>query len=107
MKTRSVHMDFHYEENFGEGVLPEAYERLLLDAMQGDASLFARSDEIELSWKLVDEIQEEHAHSEKANLAFYEPGSWGPKEANELMALEGRIWYCDCVGHDGVVASVE
>ncbi|MFN2230780.1 MAG: glucose-6-phosphate dehydrogenase, partial [Anaerolineae bacterium] len=58
MKTRSVDMDFHYDDDFAAESLPEAYERLLLDAIQGDASLFARADEIELAWGLIDPIIE-------------------------------------------------
>ena len=57
MRTSPVDMEFHYSDRFGEHLLPEAYERLLLDAIQGDASLFARSDEVELAWALVDPIR--------------------------------------------------
>ncbi len=64
--------------------LPEAYERLLLDAMQGDAALFARADEIELAWGIVDPILASWQEPDAAPLAMYEPGSWGPVEADEL-----------------------
>jgi glucose-6-phosphate 1-dehydrogenase len=96
MHTRSVDMEFHYDEGFGEGTLPEAYERLLLDAMQGDASLFARGDEIELAWCLIDPIHDGWAGSAAPHLAVYEPGSWGPVEADELLKQEGRAWLLGC-----------
>jgi glucose-6-phosphate 1-dehydrogenase len=97
MRTRPVDMEFHYSEDFTEA-LPEAYERLLLDAMQGDASLFARGDEIELAWSIVDPILEGWAQA--ADLpAVYEPGSWGPAEADDLLAEEGRTWLLGCGEH--------
>ncbi len=96
MSTRSVDMKFQYAEDFGEGVLPEAYERLLLDSMQGDASLFARSDEIELAWNLIDAIAAGWQQPDASPLASYKPGSWGPKEADELLAQSGRSWIQGC-----------
>ncbi|UCC61785.1 MAG: glucose-6-phosphate dehydrogenase [Anaerolineae bacterium] len=99
MRTRSVDMEFHYAEDFGAGVLPEAYERLLLDAMQGDASLFARADEIELAWGIIDPILAAWQQPDALPLAFYEPGSWGPAEADELLAQDGRAWVQRCAGH--------
>ena len=57
MRMRSVEMEFHFGDEFGKAALPDAYERLLLDALAGDASLFARADEIELSWQIIDPIQ--------------------------------------------------
>ena len=96
MRTRPVDMEFHYAEDFGADALPEAYERLLLDAMQGDASLFARADEIELAWKLVDPILAAWEQSDAPPLAHYEPGSWGPAEADEFLARSGRAWHYGC-----------
>jgi glucose-6-phosphate 1-dehydrogenase len=96
MRTQTVDMDFRYDDDFG-GDLPEAYERLLLDTLQGDASLFARSDEIELSWQVVDPILEGWEQG-LASLAFYEPGSWGPREADELLARDGSVWMAGCTG---------
>jgi glucose-6-phosphate 1-dehydrogenase len=99
MRARSVDMEFHYAEDFGAAALPEAYERLLLDAMQGDASLFARGDEIELAWSIIDPILDTWAAPGAAPLAAYEPGSWGPEEAAALLAEEGREWLADCGRH--------
>ena len=94
MRTQTVDMDFRYGDDFG-GDLPDAYERLLLDTLQGDASLFARSDEIELSWRVVDPILQGWEQG-LAPLAFYEPGSWGPREADELLARDGSVWMAGC-----------
>jgi glucose-6-phosphate 1-dehydrogenase len=99
-ETRSVDMEFHYRESFGGLALPEAYERLLLDALRGDASLFARSDEIELAWGLVDPVIQGCMGSEAAPLTAYEPGSWGPPEAGELLARDGRVWRMGCAEHE-------
>jgi len=99
MRTRSVDMEFHYAEDFGATALPEAYERLLLDAMQGDASLFARADEIELAWGLIDPILADWERPDAPPLAFYEPGSWGPSEADDFLARDSRAWYHGCGGH--------
>jgi glucose-6-phosphate 1-dehydrogenase len=93
-------MEFHYAEDFGAGALPEAYERLLLDAMQGDASLFARADEIELAWGIVDPILAGWAGADAPPLASYEPGGWGPVEADELLSEDGRAWIWGCGGHE-------
>jgi glucose-6-phosphate 1-dehydrogenase len=102
MRTRSTDMEFHYAEDFGTTALPEAYERLLLDAMQGDASLFARGDEIELAWGIVDPILsgwEQREAAQSPPVAIYEPGSWGPAEADEFLAREGRAWLLGCGEH--------
>ena len=95
MRSRSVDMSFFHAEGFGNASLPEAYERLLLDALQGDASLFARADEIELAWSLIDPIISATA-SRKDRLPQYVPGNWGPSVADELLARDGRQWYPCC-----------
>jgi glucose-6-phosphate 1-dehydrogenase len=100
MRTRAVDMEFHYAEDFGAGALPDAYERLLLDALQGDASLFARADGIELAWRLIDSILSHWQEPEGSPLTFYEPGSWGPPEADDLLARDGRSWLYYCGRHD-------
>jgi glucose-6-phosphate 1-dehydrogenase len=92
-------MDFHHDEGFGAGALPDAYERLLLDAIQGDASLFARADEIELAWSLIDPILADWRAGPKESLCHYDPGSWGPAEADAFLATDGRSWYHGCGRH--------
>lgn len=92
-KLRSVDMEFHYEDTFGKSALPEAYERLLLDTMTGDAALFTRADEVETAWRLIDPIaQAWEASPTDKPLPSYEPHSWGPQEAEEMLAHEGRKW---------------
>jgi glucose-6-phosphate 1-dehydrogenase len=94
MRTRPVDMEFHYAEDFGASALPDAYERLLLDAIQGDASLFARADEIELAWGLIDPLVAASEEPGAPPPASYEVGSWGPAEADAFLAGEGRSWLC-------------
>jgi glucose-6-phosphate 1-dehydrogenase len=84
-------MEFHYADSFGKTALPESYERLLLDTMTGDASLFTRADEVETAWGLIDPIISAW-EAQKQPLAFYEPGTWGPSEADALLARDGRAW---------------
>ena len=76
--------------------LPDAYERLLLDALAGDASLFTRSDEIEACWRLVDPVIQGWEQEGIPDLLSYPQGSWGPAEADELLAREGRRWRMGC-----------
>jgi glucose-6-phosphate 1-dehydrogenase len=91
-RIEPVKMDFHYGTSFGKPS-PEAYERLLLDAMSGDATLFARRDEVEEAWAFIDPIEEGwQAKRNAPELFFYPAGSWGPKEADDLLARDGRAW---------------
>jgi glucose-6-phosphate 1-dehydrogenase len=91
-RIEPVKMDFHYGTSFGKAS-PEAYERLLLDAMSGDATLFARRDEVEEAWAFIDSIEEAwHAKKDAPGLFFYPAGSWGPEEADDLLARDGRAW---------------
>ncbi len=90
MQIRTVHMDFLYGGAFREG-LPEAYERLVLDAMLGDATLFTREDEVEEQWKLVDAIVGAW-HRDRPVFPNYEAGSWGPSAADDLLHRDGRSW---------------
>ncbi len=92
-------MEFHYRSGFEGLVLPDAYERLLLDALNGDASLFARSDEIELAWRLVDPVITGWNTAGAPPLTSYEPGSWGPDEAAAFLARDGRRWWHACSDH--------
>lgn len=92
VRIEPVKMDFHYGTSFGKAS-PEAYERLLLDAMSGDATLFARRDEVEQAWQFIDGIEHAwHQNPEPPPLCEYVSGSWGPKEADELLARDGREW---------------
>ncbi len=95
-EMRSVDMDFHYSTSF-KGTLPDAYERLLLDALAGDASLFNRSDSIEACWRLVDPVNQGWGQAGAPELAIYASGSWGPASAEELMSRDGRIWRLGCL----------
>ena len=88
MEVRDVAMDFLYGEAFTEAS-PEAYERLILDVLIGDATLFPRNDEVEASWKVIDPLEEFWAG--KAPY-LYRAGEWGPKEADEMLARDGREW---------------
>jgi len=97
-EMRSVNMEFHYADSFRPRAVPEAYERLLLDALHGDASLFTRSDGIELAWKFIDPILKGWA-SPATPPAEYEPGRWGPAEADELLTRDGRAWLRGCGQH--------
>ena len=96
MRTLPVDMEFHYSELADRYELPEAYERLLIDTIHGDQSLFTRSDEIELAWNTVDPML--HASTPPCS---YEMGTWGPKEAEAFITQDGRIWELGCVarGH--------
>ncbi len=92
MRIDEVRMDFNYSTSFGKEP-PEAYERLLLDAITGDSTLFARRDEVELAWSLVDPIAEAWGAERNApEPAFYEAGTWGPAEADRLLEADGRRW---------------
>ncbi|MBK9265332.1 MAG: glucose-6-phosphate dehydrogenase [Polyangiaceae bacterium] len=89
MSMRNVAMDFRYGTAFGSST-PEAYERLILDAMRGDATLFTRADEVEAQWGFIDPIIEGWREHD-APVTSYEAGSWGPREADRLLA-PGDTW---------------
>jgi glucose-6-phosphate 1-dehydrogenase len=90
-ELRPVNMVFQYGTAFNIQ-LPEAYERLLLDAMLGDRTLFIRRDEVEAAWRIVDQIVAGWERQQVQSLPDYEAGSWGPAEANMLVAADGRAW---------------
>lgn len=90
MQVRDVTMDFGYGHAFTEAS-PEAYERLILDVLLGDPPLFPRHEEVELSWKILDPI-EKFWSEQRGPLESYEPGSWGPSSADELLERDGRTW---------------
>jgi len=89
-RVRSVSMDFFYGAAFLEET-PEAYERLLLDALLGDPTLFIRSDEVAQAWRIVDPVLEAFEEGDLP-LARYEAGTWGPPEADALLDRDGRRW---------------
>ncbi|MCC7519329.1 MAG: glucose-6-phosphate dehydrogenase [Verrucomicrobiae bacterium] len=84
-------MHFHYREDFAR-YLPEAYERLLVDALTGESTLFTRHDEVEHAWRLVDALRAAWSEEKRGELPTYKPGSMGPAEAEELLARDGRRW---------------
>jgi glucose-6-phosphate 1-dehydrogenase len=88
---RDVAMDFRYGSSFGSNT-PEAYERLLLDAMRGDATLFTRRDEVEEQWSWMDHVFDAWNASGNAPPPIYDSGSWGPEAAEDLLAKDGRRW---------------
>jgi glucose-6-phosphate 1-dehydrogenase len=89
-QVRDVTMDFGYGHAFTEAS-PEAYERLILDVLLGDPPLFPRHEEVELSWRILDPVEEFWA-AQGGPLEQYDPGSWGPPSADELLARDGRVW---------------
>ncbi len=91
MRLGQVKMDFRYGSSFGTPS-PEAYERLLLDAMLGDSTLFIRSDEVEYSWRLISPLLDRWRSEPAAPLPTYEAGTWGPPEADALFAGTGGKW---------------
>jgi glucose-6-phosphate 1-dehydrogenase len=91
MRTTTVNMDFCYQRAFGVEP-PDAYEMLLLDVMQGDATLFIRGDEAEAQWRLIEPIEDVWANQDSPPLATYEAGSDGPPEADEMLKRNGHGW---------------
>jgi glucose-6-phosphate 1-dehydrogenase len=91
MVLRPVTMDFRYGSTFG-GSGPEAYERLILDALLGDPTLFARADEVSAAWRFMNPILEEWERERLTDLPVYPAGTWGPPAAFELIERDGRAW---------------
>ena len=89
MEVRDVSMDFNYGSSFTEAS-PEAYERLILDVLLGDPPLFPTTREVELSWEILDPIEQYWATLGQPQP--YRAGTWGPKEADEMLARDGRMW---------------
>ena len=95
--VRPVRMNFSYDSEFG-AYTPEAYERLLLEAMLGDATLFIRRDEVETAWQIVDSIRKGWEGKSLSNREFYAAGTWGPVAADDLLAQSGHVWHEPQVG---------
>jgi len=91
IQIRPVRMHFSYDSEFG-AYTPEAYERLLLDAIEGDATLFIRRDELETAWAIVDPIREGWSKKSLSDGDFYSAGSWGPAAADALLATRNHAW---------------
>jgi glucose-6-phosphate 1-dehydrogenase len=89
MEVRDVTMDFSYGESFLESS-PEAYERLILDVLIGEAPLFPRHEEVELAWKILDPVEEFWANQPQPDQ--YPAGTWGPASADAMLAGDGRVW---------------
>jgi glucose-6-phosphate 1-dehydrogenase len=89
IEVRTVDMEFDYDIDFGSG-RPEAYERLLLDCILGDPTLFAREDEIDQAWQIMDPIVKQWARGGRPRA--YPPGTWGPKASDDLLRRDGRRW---------------
>ncbi|HVJ87899.1 MAG TPA: glucose-6-phosphate dehydrogenase [Caulifigura sp.] len=91
-QVQPVDMEFDYQQSFDDVAMPEAYERLLLDVIRGDSTLFTRSDELEAAWRFVDPILEAWEKPDH-HPELYAGGTWGPKAAQELLSRSGRKWY--------------
>ncbi|MEK9136431.1 MAG: glucose-6-phosphate dehydrogenase, partial [Bacteroidota bacterium] len=91
MRMRPVTMDFRYGSSFG-GHLADAYTRLILDCMLGDATLYARGDSVDVAWSLITPIHEGWNSNPFSRVYEYAAGSWGPKEADEMLAADGKRW---------------
>ena len=91
LTLQPVRMDFVYGQSFKQA-LPEAYERLLLDALRGDATLFMRSDEVTTAWEFVTPILEAWERQPAPSFPNYAAGSWGPVEADQLLSGCQREW---------------
>ncbi len=114
--SRSVDMSFDYRRAFPDNPIPDAYERLLLDAINGDASLFARSDGIRASWDIIDPILKRWESTETESLpeeerplplTYYDRGSWGPAEADDLLGRAGHRWQLGCLEAGGEEGCIE
>lgn len=95
-RTQTANMAFHYSSICDVGTLPDAYERLLLDVIDGDQALFPRMDGIEQTWRITDPLIEQWESPDAPRLAIYEKGSAGPDEADELLDRDGLVWRLGC-----------
>lgn len=96
--AKSIDVEMHYDDAFDTEQLPDAYERLLMDAINGDAALFIRSDEIESAWAIVDPIISGWENDPDAPpMQTYEVGSWGPQSVHDLLERDEHIWRISCL----------
>ncbi|MEM7330501.1 MAG: glucose-6-phosphate dehydrogenase [Chloroflexota bacterium] len=96
---RPVDMEFHYDDEFEGLAIPEAYERLLSEAIEGDATLFTRSDGIEAAWTYIDTVLQGWASAYAPPMDSYTKGSWGPSSSDLLLTKNGRFWRHGCAEH--------
>ena len=92
MGTRSEDLEFHYGTAFKDQIIPEAYERLLQDALEGDTSLFIRNDHILEAWRIVEPLIKESEGVAAGSVQPYDAGSWGPEASKELLSRQGHMW---------------
>ena len=95
MTLSTADLDFRFAREF-TGTMPDSYQRLLLDAMSGDASLFARSDEVETAWSIIDPVHAAWQSPAAPPLHTYPKGQWGPENADQWMWSQGRQWFDVC-----------
>jgi glucose-6-phosphate 1-dehydrogenase len=102
-KVKTVNMDFHYSD-LSDIYLPTAYERLLLDSILGDQTLYTRGDAVEACWKFIDPILQEWKDNPESKVYGYPAGTWGPPEADKLMEGDENSWRFPCknLTNDGV-----
>ena len=102
-RVQDVNMDFHYSE-LTDHPIPEAYQRLLLDCMQGDSTLFTRGDAVEESWGIVDPILREWENNPAIPIYGYPAGTWGPMESEKLIDEPNMSWRYPCknLSDDGI-----
>lgn len=103
LRVKDVSMDFHYK-HMADAYIPEAYERLLLDCMQGDATLYARGDAVEAAWQFIDPILKAWDSNPDIKMYGYPAGTWGPENADDLMEGKDITWRYPCknLSNDGI-----
>ncbi|MCK4748314.1 MAG: glucose-6-phosphate dehydrogenase, partial [Bacteroidales bacterium] len=94
-KVRDVNMDFHYKD-LTDSYIPQAYQRLLLDCMQGDSTLYARGDAVEAAWRFVDPILRTWTEDQSIPLHGYPSGTWGPEIADQMIEGDAYTWRYPC-----------
>ncbi len=94
-RVRDVNMDFHYSD-LNDQMLPESYQRLLLDCMNGDATLYARGDAVNEAWKFIDPVLEYWSEHPDNQLHGYPAGTWGPNDADDLIEGKNLTWRYPC-----------
>jgi glucose-6-phosphate 1-dehydrogenase len=93
MRLQTIHLDYCLGDEHGATESPSAYEHLLLDSLRGDPTFFARADEVEAAWEIVEPVIEKWSEVKPADFPNYTAGSTGPVAADELLARDGRRWY--------------